>query len=62
MPVQNLQLSKPVLMVKFYLLNLPNTLSFEARPLLEHLPYEEGIKTLIVVAIGEGLLVGVPTL
>ncbi|MCI5210817.1 MAG: hypothetical protein D3910_18970 [Candidatus Electrothrix sp. ATG2] len=32
-------------MVKFYLLNLLNTLLFEARPLLEYLPYEEGIKT-----------------
>ncbi|MCI5141458.1 MAG: hypothetical protein D3909_06985 [Candidatus Electrothrix sp. ATG1] len=46
MPVQISQLSKPVLMVKFYLLNLLNPLLFEARPLLEHLPYEEGIKTL----------------
>ena len=29
----------------FYLLNLLNLLSFEARPGSEHLPYEEGIKT-----------------
>ena len=40
-------------MVKFYSLNLMNTLLFEARPLLEHLPYEEGIKTLALSTLIE---------
>ena len=45
MAVQNAQLSKCVFMSFFYLLNQSNTLSFMKRVLLEHLPYEEGIKT-----------------
>ena len=32
-------------MVKFYLINLLNTLSFEKQAGFEYLPYEEGIKT-----------------
>jgi len=45
MTVQNPQLSKPVFMSNFYLLNLANTLSLTKQVALEHLPYEEGIKT-----------------
>jgi hypothetical protein len=46
MTVQNSQLSKPVSMSFFYLLNPVNTLCFMKQLLLEHLPYEEGIKTI----------------
>ena len=43
MTVQNPQFSKTVFMSNFYLHNLLNSVLFEARPLSEHLPYEEGI-------------------